>query len=50
VDWVVSDHMGTRRTPAEFLIPEKEGPGRSGKRDGMDVVATSLPQWDVFPE
>jgi hypothetical protein len=25
-DWVVSDHMGSERTPAEFLIPGKDEP------------------------
>jgi hypothetical protein len=32
VDWVVSDHMGTERTPVEFLIPGKGG------REQLDVL------------
>jgi hypothetical protein len=42
VDWVVSDHMGTERTPADFLIPEKEKPEKSVVRDEMHVVPTCL--------
>ncbi|MGC1414163.1 MAG: hypothetical protein WA817_02710 [Candidatus Acidiferrum sp.] len=29
LDWVVSDHLGAERTPAEFLIPEKKGSQRT---------------------
>jgi hypothetical protein len=52
VDWVVSDHMGTKRTPVEFLVLEKEQPKRPLVRSGTDVVpiCPSVPlteaQWE----
>jgi len=42
VDWVVSDHIGTERTPAVFLIPEKAKSEQSVVRDEVDVVPTCL--------
>jgi len=56
VDWVVSDHMGTERTPVEFLVLEKEEPERPVVRSGTDVVpiCPSAPlteaQWELALE
>jgi hypothetical protein len=37
VDWVVSDHMGTERTPVEFLVPERGRPDDGLRISGRDV-------------